>query len=215
MDTSEACEYEGEKLLSDPETIDLKKHKSLLRRRSAQMGQIITASFAVWGFLALIIWPGATEKQVLRHIGECDCGDSIAEAIQMSCKWDSLASAWLPGRCRDDILTAEFERNGPAGGWVYYTDQAGSETLNVTQVSMLAESTDRVYWTTLEWHMLHCTFYWKKEWRKRYTGKQIELKFDNITHIQHCEEVLVDRSRSPSDKLIAQTAELKSDNYPP
>ena len=32
----------------------------------------------------------------------CDCGPSIAEALNRGCKYDSLAAAWLPPHCRDD-----------------------------------------------------------------------------------------------------------------
>lgn len=42
----------------------------------------------------------------------CYCGTSSTEAKSMGCKYDSLAAAWLPEHCRDDELTAEFDRSG-------------------------------------------------------------------------------------------------------
>jgi hypothetical protein len=51
----------------------------------------------------------------------CRCGESVAEALSLGCKYDSLAVAWLPPHCRDDELTAEFEAQGtgPNGSWTY------------------------------------------------------------------------------------------------
>lgn len=51
----------------------------------------------------------------------CSCGKSVAEAIANGCKYDLLASAWLPEQCRDDELTAEFNKAGPGpnGEWTY------------------------------------------------------------------------------------------------
>lgn len=71
---------------------------------------------------------------LLPGLSMCDCGKTIEEAQRRECKYDALATAWLPSYCRDDELTAEFERAGPGpdGAWNYFADEAGKLPLNKT-----------------------------------------------------------------------------------
>lgn len=48
------------------------------------------------------------------------------------------------------------------------------------------------FWVSKRWHLLHCTFYWKKLFRKRATGVITEHQYDGIRHIEHCEHLLLD-----------------------
>lgn len=183
---------------------------------SRTLCRILVTGFALWGCFTLIFPSSIFRTSVSdRIIGECDCGDSIAEARLNGCKWDALASAWLPQKCRDDELTAEFEKRGPDGAWKYYANHQGTILLSQTEVSLLADQLDNKYWGTLEWHLVHCVFYWKKTHRTRFTRRHIELRFDNITHIEHCEGILLNRDAAVDETLIAQYAELRSDGYPP
>lgn len=178
--------------------------------------QTLVIGFAIWGCFSLLIPPTTLSASISQRVdGECDCGDSIMEAKLKGCEWDELASAWLPAKCRDDELTSDFARRGPNGAWEYYADDKGTTTLNHTEVSLLADQLDNAYWVTLSWHLLHCVFYWKKTYRARFTNRDVELRFDNILHIQHCEEIFLNWGIMSAETLLVQHAQLRSDNWPP
>ncbi|KAL9110268.1 MAG: hypothetical protein Q9227_005175 [Pyrenula ochraceoflavens] len=116
----------------------------------------------------------------------CSCGNSVAEAKSMGCRYDALASAWLPPACIDTELSAEFDRAGPEpdGSWVYYTDFDKTGTYTLEEVAALAD-TGAYYYNTLAWHLAHCTFNWRKAVRARYTGVTLEARADTEGHVEH------------------------------
>ena len=118
----------------------------------------------------------------------CDCGANIAEALALGCKYDSLAAAWLPEHCRDDDLTAEFERSGtgPNGTWEYWADTKHTQPMSLEEIAALADHPGQKFHMDNEWHVIHCIFYWRKEHRARFNGKIVEPRSDNEGHIEHC-----------------------------
>ncbi|KAJ5722015.1 hypothetical protein N7488_000050 [Penicillium malachiteum] len=48
----------------------------------------------------------------------CDCDDSVAEELSNGCIYDELSAAWLPDRCREDSITAEFAALGDGPGCI-------------------------------------------------------------------------------------------------
>ena len=122
--------------------------------------------------------------------GGCVCGNSVAEARRMGCKYDSLAAAWLPEHCRDDEITAQFEAEGPDGAWGYYADADMTIPLTVDEVSLLADNKSATFWMSARWHMVHCKYYWLKMWKAQFTGITIEPRNNHEGHIRHCAEVM-------------------------
>jgi len=61
----------------------------------------------------------------------CSCGTSIPDALALGYVYDTLAAAWMPPHCREDTLTAEFDRAGPGKGgeWAYYGDSKGEREI--------------------------------------------------------------------------------------
>lgn len=133
----------------------------------------------------------------------CNCGETIDEALANGCKYDSIAAAWLPVACRDDDLNAEFELAGPNpdGSWPYYADQNKTRTLSLEEVSMLP-NTGGHFFTTHQWHLVHCAYYWKKMYKAAETGVTIEKRYDSLIHINHCEMMFL--KRDPLDKMAAE-----------
>ncbi|KAI8633836.1 hypothetical protein F5Y19DRAFT_471091 [Xylariaceae sp. FL1651] len=118
----------------------------------------------------------------------CDCGGSIAEARELGCQYDTLASAWLPQHCIDKELTAEFDLSGdgPNGTWQYWADVAHQRELTLDQLAALAEVPDAVYFTSSRWHVIHCLFYWRKQMRQPSTRVTIEPRYNHEGHVKHC-----------------------------
>lgn len=96
-----------------------------LNRAFRAVSQVTIYTFAFVGLAAMLrnIFNPASDTTTTTEAGfvSCSCGESVAEAISRGCKYDLLASAWLPKQCRDDELSAEFDRSGPGldGEWTY------------------------------------------------------------------------------------------------
>ncbi|KJZ78575.1 hypothetical protein HIM_01966 [Hirsutella minnesotensis 3608] len=129
----------------------------------------------------------------LSELKLCKCGQTVAEAESLDCLYDSLATSWLPPHCRDDATTAEFDRSGPGGRWAYYADENGTVELTMADLGRLGE-TGGAFWSSREWHVAHCAFYWLKARRARETGIVVEARFDTVEHVRHCSRMI----RSPA-----------------
>jgi hypothetical protein len=161
---------------------------------------IMTCLLAGWGLIALgtqvfqVLFPSTSlEADVYRPetlspgLNLCECGQTTEEALSRHCIYDPLSTAWLPPHCRDDELTAEFEESGPGpqGHWDYFADENGTIPLSKGDIAALGPA-GGAFWTSRDWHIAHCLFYWLKYKRMRSTGAVMEARFDNIKHIKHC-----------------------------
>lgn len=133
----------------------------------------------------------------------CDCGKSLKEARSRNCTFDTLATAWLPPHCRDDDLTAAFDRAGPGpnGTWSYFADSLGEVQLQHSEIGALAEK-NKTFWASKRWHVAHCLFYWQKYTRMRSTGVIMEERFDNLDHVQHCTGLIMEEDPTLDNYLI-------------
>ncbi|KAB8076443.1 hypothetical protein BDV29DRAFT_189381 [Aspergillus leporis] len=130
---------------------------------------ILIGLLALWGLFSIIqnIVLSTHHKPPPKH---CYCGNSTAEAVSLSCKFDSLAVAWLPSYCRDEELTAEFERSGPGpnGSWTYFADDHHTIPMTIEEVAAFAGNQSAKVMMMREWHVVHCLFYWRKHFRVRF-----------------------------------------------
>jgi hypothetical protein len=183
--------------------------------------KVITIFLAIWGSVSLCLQlaqefqPVFLENSALQtpdvyrpdtlepNVSLCDCGSSISEAFSRSCVYDTLATAWLPPYCRDDELTAEFDRSGPGldGSWPYFADKDGKIPINKSQIAALGP-TEGSFWSSRDWHVAHCFFYWQKYIRMRDTGAVMEKRFDMIEHVQHCGRLAM--NKRPNHTLLIE-----------
>lgn len=139
----------------------------------------------------------------------CGCGHSILEAISNGCKFDTLASAWLPEACRNDELTAEFERNGPGpnGTWTWYAEKSGGAVLTLEDVAWRA-AYDGDYWVTHGYQTMRCFMLWQRESEVWASGGQMENRA--LDHIKRCEHDM--RICKPADEIVIHlTTHLNGD----
>lgn len=113
----------------------------------------------------------------------------------MGCKYDSLASAWLPTHCRDEQLTAEFERSGDGdnGQWRYFLDQNMTQEISLTELAERGDDRHFRFYSTYQWHVMHCFFYWRKQYRALESGVVVEHRYNTEDHISHCGSIFLDR----------------------
>lgn len=92
---------------------------------------------------------------------------TIQEARALDCVFDMLSLSWLPPTCLDDALTQEFATSGPGpdGEWDYWADANRSSPLTLEEVAALAWRTEGIVYTTMGFHVQHCSYYWRKYWR--------------------------------------------------
>jgi hypothetical protein len=133
----------------------------------------------------------------------CNCGETVSEAIANGCRYDSFAAAWLPPACRNDELIDHFEHAGPNpdGSWPYYGDKNKTQVLSLEQVSLLPE-TGGHFFTTHQWHLVHCAYYWKKMFLATEKGTTIEHRYNNLVHLDHCEMMFL--KRDPLDTIVTE-----------
>lgn len=123
----------------------------------------------------------------------CNCGKSVQQALQLNCKYDTLAAAWLPPHCRDDELTAIFDRSGdgPNGSWTYWQDSKHTKEFAIQDLGALADLPQGgAFYTIHRWHLVHCFFYWRKTIRANRLGVTLEQRYNTESHVTHCAKMM-------------------------
>ncbi|KAI1214206.1 uncharacterized protein F4807DRAFT_407079 [Annulohypoxylon truncatum] len=176
--------------------------KSRLRTIFSWISKTIIIVLALHSLITLSISAAIRIREAA--LPACYCGTSTAEALAMGCKYDSLATSWLPPHCRDDELTALFERagNGPGGAWLYHAaNTSASRLYSLEEMAYLADRPDaeRQAWSTIDWHNMHCFYTLVKQMRGRakmeYTGFP-----DATAHAEHCAVAMTDGI--PRNKIV-------------
>lgn len=133
------------------------KHQSV-KKYTSIITKMILVCFAFWGVLNI---GRRTINISIARSGtrSCSCGGTtVAEAIRRGCKFTPLAISWLPDHCLDMELAEEFDAIAPGGQWEYWADLNGTIPMTRDEISMLADTRGAVFYTTQEWHVMHCKF---------------------------------------------------------
>lgn len=190
----------------DVEEMEIFKPRSRLKRRLRTTAscflKIVIVALATYAVVTLGISTSTRIREAA--MPPCNCGNSIAEALALDCKYDSLSTSWLPPHCRDDELTELFEKAGPGpnGEWYYYDSNFNTtKTFTLEELAQMAEKPDseRQAWATIGWHDRHCFFTLLKQARGKakmqYTG------FPSATaHAEHCAMGMTDGN--PNNQIV-------------
>ncbi|KAE9984657.1 hypothetical protein EG327_004971 [Venturia inaequalis] len=191
-------------LNGEPESSVLKLRNTSITRKFLIFYLVgCLSGLAIWGSLdigrrclevAYTKWSTGSQRDV------CDvCGNGPEEARALGCSFDVLRTAWLPPFCIDLELTSEFEQAGPNGSWPYWLDQKGTKPIDA---SSLPDMWGTKVWTTYGWHVAHCIFTWRKEWRA-FVGKEVHVDGGSgEMHIQHCGNVI--KAGLDNDKIVTR-----------
>jgi hypothetical protein len=109
------------------------------------------------------------------------CGTTPAEALARGCHFDIIATAWLPSKCIDYELAAEFAALHP---WQYFANRNGTDPFP-DDPDVLGTQTGLV-WTTDRWHAAHCLYMWKKLNRAIVGGWMTDAETVSQSHTDHC-----------------------------
>lgn len=110
------------------------------------------------------------------------CGHTPEQAMAAGCTFDVMMDEWLQESCRDRELTEEFES---IKDWPFYTDENRTRRLSREELSLKP-----VAYTTLEYHVAHCSFALRKLHRAISKGWDIETNVASEAHTTHCAEFL-------------------------
>jgi hypothetical protein len=121
------------------------------------------------------------------ELGKCYCGQSIAEAKQLGCEYESVTISWQPVECFDEELNYEFDHAGPDrnGEWPYYADVEGKQRISLEEVALMADTNEGFY-AIHSWHLAHCNYVWRKLLRSLTNGITIDSDTASLKHIVHC-----------------------------
>jgi hypothetical protein len=177
----------------------------------------VVVCLALWG-LTNISQPFQLSEATLSETHTaCWCGASDAEAVAMGCRYDHLAVDWLPDSCIDDELVKEFDQAGPGlnGSWPYFVFDSGNSMLSIelADVDSLALN-GKDYWTTREWHVAHCLFTWRKQFRMRYNSQAMEPWNTHESHIIHCTKYIMDLVKANARLNDIETHILGANRHP-
>ena len=166
---------------------------TLLLYRTLQISLLFSILYLVQ---ALLKQPSNNSSQnSIYQVSNCSCGATINEARAVSCSFDVLSLSWLPPSCRDAALTQEFAKLGPGvnGEWNYWADSNGTLSMTLDEVAALAGHEDGFVYTSLRFHVLHCSFYWRKQWRvaNSVVALAMEARYARESHVEHCQEVFM------------------------
>ncbi|EXU98300.1 hypothetical protein X797_008690 [Metarhizium robertsii] len=144
-----------------------------------------------------------TAQDPTHQVSNCSCGATIHEARALDCTFDVLSVSWLPPSCRDDELTVEFAAGGPGphGAWDYWAHENGTWSLTLDEVAALVEKPKSIVYTSWEFHVLHCSFYWRKQWRvSRGVGALfMEARYALESYVKHFQNVFMKDSLRKTD----------------
>ncbi|KAK1971921.1 hypothetical protein LY78DRAFT_708816 [Colletotrichum sublineola] len=114
------------------------------------------------------------------------CGRSAEEAKARNCRFDMISTAWLPPKCIDDELVAEFAAVHP---WQFFRDANGTEQLPNDAETLGSEP--GTIWTTYRWHSAHCLYMWKKLNRALVNGWMTDAETIKQGHTDHCVKIIL------------------------
>ncbi|KAK2036966.1 hypothetical protein LZ31DRAFT_600881 [Colletotrichum somersetense] len=119
------------------------------------------------------------------------CGVNPDEAIAKGCHFESYTATWQLPQCYDKDLDEEFRALRP---WKFYLDKNGTTEVTLAEL----ESGVRQAWTTWEFHLWQCAFYWKKEVKIAHG-----LTSGSISTHQCLDNSLMQESKHPKDHIKA------------
>ncbi|KAK2001021.1 hypothetical protein LX36DRAFT_737452 [Colletotrichum falcatum] len=117
------------------------------------------------------------------------CGSTPDEAIAKGCRFESYTATWQLPQCYDKDLDDEFRVLRP---WKFYLDINGTTEVTLAE---LESGVDQA-WTTWEFHLWQCAFYWKKEVKIAHG-----LTSGSISTHQCLDNSLMQESKHPKDYI--------------
>lgn len=122
-----------------------------------------------------------------------NCGNSTSDAVKAGCSFDIMSFTWSLPECFDEELEADFLAYKK---WSWWFDPEGKKPVPFEDVRA-GRYTD--LFVTWEYHLVHCTFMWRKMHNAIIAQRPIDSYIGNTNHTMHCSMELLDRIRGMNE----------------
>ena len=128
---------------------------------------------------------------------QSECGHSAEEAHKNGCIYSFVPGAWIPLRCYDSEVEAEFLGQKE---WRWWADNTTQQELSLDSVR--SYGAENAIYVTIEYHDYHCAYTWVALHRAMIRHSLIDTHIGNFTHTQHCAKSLK-KARQRKQKVAA------------
>jgi hypothetical protein len=134
-----------------------------------------------------------------------DCGNSLADAKSLGCRFDIVLHSWLPADCITPEDDADAELMYAGRSWEWHLGNGTEVTLDDVRSGEFA-----FVHTSFDWHVTHCMYVWKRMHRAMMDGgRRVDSYTINYHHTTHCAEMIGggetgDGMRDAGSKIFAK-----------
>ena len=154
------------------------------------------SSLAVWRtiiFLSIIIFLSTVLGIQTLYLGQelpdaptgrefGGCGDSIASARALGCRFETMSWQWIPEACYYAELIESFKETTE---WRFYRDYKLESADELDSAEVLAGDHELVY-TLDKYHIIHCAYQWMKLHQAWVNKRPIDDAAISLGHSRHC-----------------------------
>lgn len=199
LPTTEESSLENEKEESLENSFSRAAHRQFPWRHAllplALIIAVVITITGLWSLNLLNTSSDSSKAEPASSSKAISCGNTTAEAKAAGCHFDLMSFAWLPDACFDGELMDEFLAH-PSGPWHWYSDTNKTTEISREEVNLGEYEELYVKW---EYHLIHCTFMWKKMHRAVLQGRPIDDYIGSYGHTKHCEKGILDRTLALDD----------------
>jgi hypothetical protein len=111
------------------------------------------------------------------------CGDSIASARAIGCKFEPMSWQWIPQQCYyPDLIDSFLDTTD----WHFYHDYRLDPDDEIP-MSEILNGDHEVVFSPDKYHPIHCTFMWIKVHKAWIEKRPIDNAAISLGHTHHCE----------------------------
>lgn len=110
------------------------------------------------------------------------CGDSVASARALGCRFEPMSWQWIPQACYYAELIESFKETTE---WRFYRDYKLEPADELDNAEILAGDHELVY-TLDKYHVVHCAYQWMKLHQAWVNKKPIDDSAISLGHSNHC-----------------------------
>lgn len=165
---------------------------------------LLVVSIALLAFLNQFLPSHSNPSTSAPNLDLEDCGLSPTSALQSNCIFDPILMGWVPLRCHDTELAAEFLSRQELGR--FYRDEDHNSTMPLEEVMKGEWEYVYVGW---EFQALHCMYSWKKTLRaavammdgREGKGAVLDGYVGDEHHTNHCEMWMLQQGKEGIKEL--------------
>lgn len=184
----------------DYSSIDEAKHKYRRPWRRAVIAAILAAALSTIAILGFTSWTWFRTLEPHKFT----CGETLEDAHQRGCIFDSLTLTWLHPECSFHGHQEFLETSGNKT-WHFWQDKHGTvEYASYQSLSLLPPGT--TYYVTQGEHLNHCMWNMLRVHDALLNGKRLDAVTSKYQHSKHCLSMLVEQATFGDKEDLAKVS---------